>query len=339
MRNFVLVVALASVAPLLAQSSSSYRITHTYTLGGDGSWDYIVPDPPNHRLFIGRQNRVMVVDQDTGRLLGEVTGIQGAHGTAVANATGHGFATSGNDRMVVMFDLKTFAVLGRIPAAEDADAIIYDSVSNRVFTFNGDAHSSTVIDPQAGTLVTNIPLGGKPEYGAAAGDGKVYGNLTDTSEVVEIDAKTATVVRRWSTAPCKQPVSMAIDAAHHRLFSGCRSGVMAISDYQAAKVVATVPIGMGVDGAAFDAASADAFASNADGTLTVIHQDTPDQYHVVENLQTAQAARNMGLDPTNHRLFLVSAMFGPAPAGGRGRGPVLPGSFTLMVVERAPAGR
>jgi hypothetical protein len=339
MRNFVLVVALASVAPLLAQSSSSYRITHTYTLGGDGSWDYIVPDPPNHRLFIGRQNRVMVVDEDTGRLLGEVTGIQGAHGTAVANATGHGFATSGNDRMVVMFDLKTFAVLGRIPAAEDADAIIYDSVSNRVFTFNGDAHSSTVIDPQAGTLVTNIPLGGKPEYGASAGDGKVYGNLTDTSEVVEIDAKTATVTRRWSTAPCKQPVSMAIDAAHHRLFSGCRSGVMAISDYQAAKVVATVPIGMGVDGAAFDAASADAFASNADGTLTVIHQDTPDQYHVVENLQTAQAARNMGLDPTNHRLFLVSAMFGPAPAGGRGRGPVMPGSFTLMVVERAPAGR
>jgi hypothetical protein len=290
-------------------------------------------------LFIGRQNRVMVVDEDTGRLLGEVTGIQGAHGTAVANATGHGFATSGNDRMVVMFDLKTFAVLGRIPAAEDADAIIYDSVSNRVFTFNGDAHSSTVIDPQAGTLVTNIPLGGKPEYGASAGDGKVYGNLTDTSEVVEIDAKTATVTRRWSTAPCKQPVSMAIDAAHHRLFSGCRSGVMAISDYQAAKVVATVPIGMGVDGAAFDAASADAFASNADGTLTVIHQDTPDQYHVVENLQTAQAARNMGLDPTNHRLFLVSAMFGPAPAGGRGRGPVLPGSFTLMVVERAPVGR
>jgi hypothetical protein len=339
MRKLVFVVALASVAPLLAQSSSSYRITHTYTLGGDGSWDYIVPDPPNHRLFIGRQNRVMVVDEDTGRLLGEVTGIQGAHGTAVANATGHGFATSGNDRMVVMFDLKTFAVLGRIPAAEDADAIIYDSVSNRVFTFNGDAHSSTVIDPQAGTLVTNIPLGGKPEYGASAGDGKVYGNLTDTSEVVEIDAKTATVTRRWSTAPCKQPVSMAIDAAHHRLFSGCRSGVMAISDYQAAKVVATVPIGMGVDGAAFDAASADAFASNADGTLTVIHQDTPDQYHVVENLQTAQAARNMGLDPTNHRLFLVSAMFGPAPAGGRGRGPVLPGSFTLMVVERAPVGR
>src|SRR5216117_1438132 len=314
MRNSALALTLATIASLLAQSSSSYRLTHTYTLGGDGGWDYIVPDPPNHRLFIGRQNRVMVVDENNGTLLGEVTGIQGAHGTAVANATGHGFATSGNDQAVVMFDLKTFNVLGRIHAAEDADAIIYDSASNRVFTFNGDAHSSTVIDPRAGTVITNIPLGGKPEYGASAGDGKVYGNLTDTSEVVEIDAKTATVSRRWSTAPCMQPVAMALDTAHHRLFSGCRSGVMAVSDYQAGKVVATVPIGTGVDGAAFDAASGDVFASNADGTLTVIHQDTPDRYHVVENVQTPQGARNMGLDSTNHRLFIVSAKFGPPPA-------------------------
>jgi DNA-binding beta-propeller fold protein YncE len=334
MRNISLVMTLATITPLFAQSSSSYRITHTYVLGGDGGWDYIVPDPPNHRLFIGRENRVMVVDEDNGTLLGEVTGIQGAHGTAIANAAGHGFATSGRDRSVVMFDLKTFKALGRIPAAEDADAIIFDSASNRVFTFNGDAHSSTVIDPKAGTLVTNIPLGGKPEYGASAGDGKVYANLTDTNEVVEIDAKTAAVSRRWSTLPCKQPVAMAIDAAHHRLFSGCRSGVMAVSDYQAGKVVATAPIGAGVDGTGFDAVSSDAFAANADGTLTVIHQDTPDQYRVIETVQTAPAARNMGLDPTNHRVFIVSAKFGPAPTGGRGRGAVLPGSFTLMVIER-----
>ena len=338
MRNNALVLTLAAIASLLAQSSSSYRVTRTYTLGGDGSWDYIVPDPPNHRLFIARQNRVMVVDEDSGTLLGEVTGIQGAHGTALADATGHGFATSGNDRSVVMFDLKTFKVLGRIPAAEDADAILYDSASNRVFTLNGDAHSSTVIDPRAGTLITNIPLGGKPEYGASAGDGKVYANLTDTSEVVEIDAKTATVARRWSTAPCGQPVAMVIDTAHHRLFSGCRSGVMAVSDYQAGKVVATVPIGAGVDGAGFDAASGNVFASNADGTLTVIHQDTPDRYHVAENVQTPQGSRNMGLDPTNHRVFIVSAKFGPVPAGAR-RGPVLPGSFTLMAIERAPITR
>ncbi len=337
MRNVALVLTLATAASLLAQSSSSYRVTHTYLLGGDGSWDYVVPDPPHHRLFVARQNRVMVIDEDNGTLLGEVTGIQGAHGTAIAESTGHGFATSGNDQSVVMFDLKTFQVLGRIPAAEDADAIVYDSASNRVFTLNGDAHSSTVIDPRAGTLITNIPLGGKPEYGASAGDGKVYANLTDISEVVEIDAKTASVLRRWPTAPCKQPVSMALDTGHHRLFSGCRSGVMAVSDYQAGKVIATLSIGAGVDGAGYDASSGNAFASNADGTLTVIHQDSPDQYHVSESVQTPQGSRNMGLDPTNHRVFLVSAKFGDAPAGGRGRRPVLPGTFTLLVIESGPA--
>src|SRR4249919_1317597 len=311
MRSSALILSVALATSVLGQAASAYRITHTYTLGGDGSWDYIVPDPPNHRLFIARQNRVMVVDEDSGALLGEVTGIQGAHGTAVASATGHGFATSGNDQSVVMFDLKTFTVLGRIPAADDADAIIYDGASNRVFTFNGDAHSSTVIDPGPGTLITNIVLGGKPEYGASAADGKVYANLTDTSEVVEIDARAATVVRRWSTAPCKQPVAMAIDTAHHRLFSGCRSGVMAVSDYQAGKVIATAPIGTGVDGTGYDAVSGDVFAANADGTLTVIHQDTPDNYRVTQTLQTAPAARNMGLDPANHRVFIVSGQFGP----------------------------
>jgi DNA-binding beta-propeller fold protein YncE len=320
---------------VLAQTGASYRISKTYPLGGDGSWDYIIPDAPNHRLFIARQNRVMVVDEDSGKLLGEVTGINGAHGTAIAQASGHGFATSGNDQSVVMFDLKTLKVLGRIPAAEDADAILYDKPSNRVFTLNGDAHSSTVIDP-AGKLVTNIPLGGKPEYGASAGDGKVYANLTDTSEVAEIDGKTATVSRRWSTAPCKQPVAMAIDTAHHRLFSGCRSGVMAVSDYQAGKIATTLPIGTGVDGAGYDPGSGDAFASNADGTLTVIHQDAPDQYRVIETVATPQGSRNMGLDPASHRLFVASAKFGPVPAGAR-RGPVLPGTFALLVIERAPA--
>jgi DNA-binding beta-propeller fold protein YncE len=328
------ILALAAVLSLFAQSSSSYHITHTYVLGGDGSWDYVVPDSPNHRVFIARQNRVMAIDEDSGKLLGEVTGIMGAHGTAIAEKTGHGFATSGNDQSVVMFDLKTYKALGRIPAAEDADAIVYDPASNRVFTLNGDAHSSTVIDPVAGALITNIPLGGKPEYGASAGDGKVYANLTDSSEVVEIDAKTATVSRRWPTAPCKQPVSMALDTAHHRLFSGCRGGSMAVSDYQTGKLVTTVPIGAGVDGAGYDAASGNAFASNADGTLTVIHQDDPDHYRVLETIETPQGSRNMGLDPINHRIFVASGKFGPAPAGGRGRGPVLPGSFALLVIER-----
>jgi DNA-binding beta-propeller fold protein YncE len=325
------VFSLAGVL-LLAQSPSSYHVTHRYTVGGDGAWDYVVPDPPNHRVFIARQNRVMVVDEEKGTLLGEVTGIKGAHGTALAGSSGHGFATSGNDQAVVMFDAKTFKSLKRIPAAEDADAIIYDAPSDRVFTFNGDAHSSTVIDA-SGNLVTNIPLGGKPEYGVSASEGKIYANLTDISQVVEIDAKAAKVARRWSTAACKQPVSMAIDAAHHRLFSGCRSGVMAVSDYEAGKVVTTVPIGSGVDGAGYDPASGNAFASNADGTLTVIHQDSADSYRVVQTVSTPQGSRNLGLDPTNHRLFVLSAKFGPVPAGGR-RGPVIAGSFALLVIER-----
>jgi len=315
-----------------AISLAQYRITHTYPLGGDGSWDYVVPDAPHHRLFIGRQNRVMVIDETNGKLLGEVTGIKGAHGTAIAESSGHGFATSGNDSSVVMFDLNTFKVLGRIPAAEDADAIIFDPSSNRVFTFNGDAHSSTVIDP-AGKLITNVDLGGKPEYGASAGDGKVYANLTDISEVVEIDAKSAKVTRRWSTAPCKNPVAMAIDTTHKRLFSGCRSGVMAISDYRAGKIVATVPIGTGVDGAGYDPASANAFASNADGTLTIIHQDSPDTYRVAETLKTMPLSRNMGIDPLTHAIYLAGAKFGPAPSG-RGRPPMEPGSFVILVVEK-----
>ena len=335
MHRLILLLSLFAAPALAAQS---YTITHTYTVGGDGGWDYVVPDAPNHRLFIGRSNRVMVVDMNDGHLIGEINGINGAHGTALATGTGRGFATSGDDSSVVMFDSRTFKTLGRIPAAEDADAIIYDPASRRVFTFNGDANSSTVIDPRKGALITNIPLGGKPEYGQSARNGMVYANLTDSSQVVEIDAKNLRVTRRWSTAPCKNPVSMAIDTKHQRLFSGCRSGVMAISDYRNGRLITTVPIGRGVDGAGYDPVTRDAYASNVDGTLTVIHQDTPDTYHVVENVQTAQGARNMGLDPASHRIYVVSAKYGPVPAEStatnlRRRPPILPGTFTVMVVE------
>jgi DNA-binding beta-propeller fold protein YncE len=319
-----------------AAVQASYSITHTYALGGPGSWDYLVTDALHHRVFIGRQDRVMVVDEQTGKLLGEVTGIHGAHGTAIAEESGHGFATSGNDSSVVMFDLKTFATLGKTHAAEDADAVIYDPPSKRVFTFNGDAHSSTVIDAATGQLVTNIPLGGKPEYGVSAGDGRVYANLTDNGEVVEINSKTLMVTRRWGTAPCKNPVAMAIDTKNHRLFSGCRSGVMAVSDYVAGKIVATVPIGAGTDGAGFDPSTGDAFASNADGTLTVIHQDTPDSYHVSQTLTTMTGSRNLGLDPSMHAIFLAGAKFeSPAPGAPPGRRAAMtPGSFVVLVVER-----
>ena len=333
MRYTSLLFMLLLPTVMSAQSASSYRVTHTYELGGTERWDYVVPDPLAHRLYIARQTRVMVVDEDTGKLLGEVAEIHGAHGTAIAADAGHGFATSSDDKTVVMFDLKSFKVLSRIPAAEDADAIIFDKPSNRIFSLNGDAHSSTVIDSVEGKQIRNLALGGKPENGVSAGDGKLYANLTDTSEIVEIDTQTATVGRRWSTAPCKQPVPMAVDTIHHRLFSGCRNGVMAISDYVSGKVVAIVPIGKGVDGAGYDAATGDAFASNADGTLTIIHQDNPDKYHVSQTLSTPVGSRNMGLDPITHRLFIVSAKFGPAPAGG-GRPPIIPETFALMTIEQ-----
>jgi DNA-binding beta-propeller fold protein YncE len=321
----------------LGQSSAPYSIAKTYTLGGDGFWDYVVPDPPSHRLFVARQTRVMVVDSNTGELVGEVKGVNGAHGTAIVADTGHGFATASGDKAVVMFDLKTLEPLAKIPAADDADAIVYDPASKRVFSLNGDANSATVIEPREGKHVTDIALGGKPEYGQSAGDGKVYVNLVDKAEIVEIDSAAAKVTRRWSTEPCRQPVAMAIDTAHHRLFSGCRSGVLAVSDYRAGKIVATAPIGMGVDGAGYDPATGDVFTANGEGTLTVIHEDSPDKYTVVQNLATSPGSRNMGLDPVSHKIFVVTAKFAPPPAGapaGR-RGTVLPDSFGLFVIQRA----
>ncbi|MFL5478133.1 MAG: YncE family protein [Gemmatimonadaceae bacterium] len=335
MRRSILLCSFFLAPSLTAQT---YEITHTYNVGGEGGWDYVIPDAPNHRLFVARQNRVSVIDMNDGHLIAEIPGIQGAHGVALVSDIGRGFATSGNDSSIMMFDAKSYKTLLKVRAGEDADAIIYDPASKHVFSFNGDANTSTVVDPRRGTVVANITLGGKPEYGQSAKDGKVYVNLVDSSQIVEIDTKSNSVSRRWSTAPCKNPVSLAIDIAHQRLFSGCRSGVMAISDYARGAVVATVPIGQGVDGAGWDPVRRDAFASNADGTLTIIHQDSPSKYHVVENVQTGERARNMGIDPKTHRIYLATAKFGEIPADStaanpRRRPPMIPGSFSIIVVE------
>ena len=319
--------------------AQQYHVAQRYQLGGDGGWDYVILDTVGNRLFVGRQNRVMVIDEASGKLLGEVPGLSGAHGTAIDYATGHGFATSGRDSSVVMFDLKTLKVLGRTIAAEDADAIAYDAASKRVYTFNGDANSSSVIDPTTGQRIATIPLGGKPEYGVSAGDGKLYANIEDKAEVVEIDAAAQKVTRRWSLAPCESPTGLAIDRAHHRLFSGCRNKHLAISDIDKGKLITTLPIGSGVDANAFDPGTQNAFASNGDGTLTVVHEDSPDRFRVVQTVTTMAGARTMALDPRSHRLYLVSAQFGPAPtestaANPRRRPPMVPGSFTLLVLEQ-----
>jgi YVTN family beta-propeller protein len=335
MRRSILLLSMFAAPSLAAQT---YEITHTYNVGGEGGWDYLIPDAPNHRLFVARQNRLSVIDMNDGHLIAEIPGINGAHGVALVSDIGRGFATSGNDSSIMMFDAKSYKTLLKIHAGEDADAIVYEPSSKHVFSLNGDANTATVVDPRRGTVIANIHLGGKPEYGQPSRDGKLFVNLVDSSEVVEIDTKTNSVSRRWSTAPCKNPVSMAIDVAHQRLFSGCRSGVMAISDYARGAVVATVPIGQGVDGAGWDPIRRDAFASNADGTLTIIHQDGPDKYHVVESVQTGDRARNMGMDPRTHRIYLATARFGEVPAESnatnpRRRAPMIPGSFSIIVVE------
>ncbi|HEX4561380.1 MAG TPA: hypothetical protein VH113_06055 [Gemmatimonadales bacterium] len=322
--------AVLGAAPIAAQN---YAITHTYKLGGDGGWDYLALDTAGHRLFIARQDRVMVVDPATGKLLAEIPGLNRAHGIAFAYAEGHGFATSGADSTVTMFDLKSLQILKRTKAAIDDDAVLYDPATSHIFTMNGDAKSSSVLDARTGDLIGNIGLGGGPEFGVSAGDGKLYVNIEDASEIVEVDAAAMKVTRRWSIKPCESPSGLAIDRAHHRLFSGCRNGTMGISDAQAGKLVTTVPIGRGVDACRFDAGTGLAFASNGDGTLTVIHEDSPERYSVVGNITTMRGARTMEVDLATHRVFTVSAEFGPLPAGQR-RPPVLPGTFALLELDR-----
>jgi hypothetical protein len=317
--------------------AQTYHVAKTMTLGGDGGWDYVALDSVAHRLFIARQNRVMVVDPEGGRVLAEIPGLERAHGVAFAYESGHGFATSGTDSAVTMFDLKTLKVLRRTTAAPDADAVLYDPVSKRVFTFNCDAHSSSVIDAVSGARVGSMDLGGGPEFAVSAADGNLYVNVEDKGEIVEIDAAAMRVTRRWSLAPCESPTGLAIDRVHHRLFSGCRNKVMAISDATAGKLVTTLPIGAGVDAAAFDPGTQLAFASNGDGTLTVVHEDAPDKFRVVADVPTRRGARTMALDPLTHRVYLVTADLGPAPTATpqqpRPRPTIVPGTFALLVCE------
>ena len=307
-RFLSLAVAVLLVATLAAQAPG-YHVVNTYPLGGSGSWDYLAFDGTGQRVFIARSNRMMVVDAATGKLLGEIPGLKGAHGVAFSQADNRGFATEGSGATVAMFDLKTLAVQGRIPAAEDADAILFDPASKRIFTLNGDANSSTVIDPASGKALATIPLGGKPEFGVSAGNGKIYANITNTAEVVEIDAAAMKVLRRWSVAPCGSSTGMSIDVAHNRLFSTCRSKHLAVSDITAGKLVTTVPIGPGTDASAFDPGTQLVFSSNGDGTLSVVHEDSPDKYTVVETVQTGPGAKTMTIDPATHKLYF--AVSGP----------------------------
>ena len=330
-------VAFAGLAGAQA-SATGYHVTQRIPLGGDGGWDYIAVDTARGRLFLTRSDRVMVVDQASGKLVGEITGLNRGHGVAFDYASNHGFATSGADSTVTMFDLGTLAVLKRTIAAVDDDAVLYDPVSKRVFTMNGDANSVSVIDPMSGDRVGNIDLGGKPEFGVTDRAGKLYINIEDKGEVVEVDPVAMKATRRWSIAPCEEPSGLALDVAHRRLFSVCGNRTMAVSDAASGKLITTLPIGAGVDGAAFDPVSGNAFASNGEGTVTVVHEDAPDKFRVVSTVPTMTGARTIAADPRTHRVYTVGAKFGPMPAAaagstGRRRPPMIPGSFTLIVLE------
>jgi len=321
--------------PLQAQS---YHIAKTVPLVGDGGWDYLTFDSTANRLFIAHSTQVLVVDAESGSLLGQVPGLNGAHGVALALTEGHGFACSGRDSSVTMFDLKTYQVLKKFTAADDADAILYDPATHRVFSFNGDANSSSVIDPVSGTVIGNIDLGGKPEFGVSSWDGTLFVNLEDKAEIVQIDAKAMTVTRRWPIAPCEEPTGLAIDRAHHRLFSGCSNQVMAISDATNGRLITTLPIGKGVDGCAFDPGTNLAFSSNGEGSLTVIQEDSPDSFHVAATVPTKRGARTMTVDTKTHRVFTASADYGATPAATpenpRPRPAIVPGTFVLLVLEQ-----
>jgi YVTN family beta-propeller protein len=330
------VLPLAIIGELAAQSPAPYHQIASYTLGGDGGWDYLTLDTAGHRLFVSRGDRVMVIDERSGKLLSEITGLHRTHGIAFDYGARHGFITASGDSSVTMFDLGTLKVLGTVKAGAGADALIFDSGSGHAFSFNGGGNSATVIDGHTGKSIATIPLGGRPEFAASDGKGKVFANLEDSSAMVEIDTKTNRVTRRWPLAPCESPSGLAIDVAHHRLFSGCENEMMAVSDYDAGKVIATVPIGKGVDANRFDPGTGLAFSSNGEGSITVVHEDSPGKFSVVQTVNTARGARTMELDPASHQLFTVTARFGPAPEQAttenpRRRPPILPNSFVLLV--------
>jgi YVTN family beta-propeller protein len=322
-----------------AQSTAGYKIVQKALLGGEGGWDYLLVDAPARRLYVTRGTHVSVFDADTLKPVGEIENTEGVHGVAVAPDLGRGYASNGRASSITIFDLKTLKTLEEVKSTgENPDAILYDAASKRVFAFNGRSGSATVLDAASGKVLATIALGGKPEFAASDEEGRVYVNLEDRSEIVAIDSRKAEVLKHWPLSPCEEPTGLAIDRAHKRLFVGCGNRLMVVVNAATGNIVASVPIGAGVDAAAFDPGTALAFSSNGEGTLTVVREDSPEKFSVLENVPTQRGARTMALDEKTHRIFLVTAEFGPRPeataAQPRPRPPILPGTFTLLVVGR-----
>jgi DNA-binding beta-propeller fold protein YncE len=316
----------------VAATASGYHPLAKVTLGGEGFWDYLAMDAGARRLYITRWTHVMVVDADSYHVVGDIPGIEGVHGIAIAREFGRGFISEDEANRVTIFDLKTLQKLGSAKTGQNPDAVIYDPASKRVFAFSGHDGTATAIDAATGSGVGSIDLGGSPEFAVADRQGHIYNNLEDKNEVVEIDSKTLKILNRWPLAPGEGPSAIAMDLGHRRLFIGCHNRMMVVMDADTGKVVASPAIGEGVDAARFDAGNQLLFSSNGDGTLTVIHEDSPDKYSVIDNVQTERGARTMELDEKLHRIYTVTADLGPQPKEPHQPPSMAPGTFRLLVL-------
>ncbi len=327
-----MIVLAAMVALPVVASGADYKVVNTWKLGGDGGWDYLTADSDGHRLFIARATRVMVIDTESGKQIGEIPDTAGVHGIALDPEIGRGFTSNGREDTVSVFNLKSLAVEKKIKVGSGPDAILYDPFSKRVFTFNGKGQdrSATAIDASKGEVVGKIDLGGKPEFAASDEKGTVFVNIEDTSELVAFDPQKLTVKSRWKLADCEEPTGLAIDRKNRRLFAGCGGNKkMAIVDADSGKIVASPAIGDGCDATAFDADRGLAFASAGDGTITVIKEDGADKFSVAQTVTTQKGARTMAVDAKTHQLFTVTANV----TGTRQDRKVEPDSFVILVVE------
>lgn len=298
-------------------ASSDYHLEKKVPLGAPGRWDYFAVEQSTHRVFLPRGTHVMVLNPE-GKILDDIKGpgLDGSHGLVFAPEFHRAFTTNGDAKSVSIIDPESLKVVGEIKlGTREPDGILYDPASKRVFTFNEEpASDATAIDAKSGKVIGNVKLPDKAETAQADGMGHVYVNIEDKAELSEFDSRTLKVLHTWSLAPCKTPTGLSIDLAHKRLFTGCRSGVLEVVDYTNGKVVATWPIGQGVDATRFDPATQLVFASCGDGTITVAHEDTPDKYTKVQTISTERGARTMALDEGNHNVYTVTSDFGPPPA-------------------------
>jgi DNA-binding beta-propeller fold protein YncE len=336
---FSLAACLLSVAPAQekAPNPAGYHVVKIIHIGGPGRWDYCVLDSATRRLYVSHGTHVVVLNADTGKMEGNIPNTLGVHGIALAPDLGRGFISDGRADTVTIFDLKTLKPLGTVKSGgRNPDAIYYEPKSKRVFAFNGRSGTAVAIDGAKGTVAGMIPLGGKPEFAVGDGEGHVFDNIEDKGELVEIDASQLKVVHRWSLAPCKEPSGLAIDTRSRRLFSVCGNNLMMVVNADTGKIVASPAIGEDPDAAAFDPGTQLAFSSNGEsGTLTVIHEDGPDQYSVVGNLPTRKYARTMAVDLKTHDIFLPIAEFEPvAPKGDEEEPPMKPNSFGVILVAK-----